>query len=100
MTFEYYSLVIYPKIEKGEINKFRKKYDYLVDIIEPHITLIFPVKVPSDIKEDSLMLHLNQILKKWKRFDIEIKGLHLSWDNWLFLLITKGNQEIIRLHGF
>ena len=98
MAFNYYSLIIYPNINTNGINSFRKKYDYLVNIIEPHITLIFPVKIPTEIEEKDLIMHIQEIANSWKKFEIKIKGLELSWDNWLFLLIQKGNQNIIKLH--
>jgi 2'-5' RNA ligase len=98
MGFDYYSLVIYPKIKKEVINSFRKKYDPLINIIGFHITLIFPVKVPTDITENDLIRHIQKIANSWEKFDIEINGLELAWDNWLFLLIKKGNSKIIKLH--
>jgi len=98
MVFEYYSLVIFPKINGKKINSFRKKYDPLINIIDFHITLIFPVKIPTDIKENELIEHIKKISNSTKKFDINIKGLELSWDNWLFLLMKKGNSKIIKLH--
>lgn len=98
MDFDYYSLIIYPNINTKGINSFRQKYDYLVNIIEPHITLIFPVRVPIEINEKDLITHIQEVVHSWKKFEIKIKGLKISWDNWLFLLIQKGNQIIINLH--
>ena len=98
MEFEYYSLIIYPNISTEGINSFRKKYDPLINVIEPHITLIFPVKIPLDIKERELIIHIQKIANSWKKFKIEIKDLKLAWDNWLFLLIKNGNSKIIKLH--
>lgn len=98
MVFNYYSLVVYPDIEKQAINSFREKYDNLVNVIEPHITLIFPIKVPTDILEEDLVNHIQEIINSWEAFDIEIKGLELSWDNWLFLLVKDGNSKIVKLH--
>jgi len=98
MKFNYYSLVIYPKIKRKKVNSFRKKYDPLINIIDFHITLIFPIKIPTDIKKDNFLEHIQKIANSWKKFDINIKGLELAWDNWLFLLIKKGNSKIIQLH--
>lgn len=98
MEFNYYSLVIYPNIHKKKINLFRKKYDPLINIIEPHITIIFPVRVPTNITEHEIISHIEKILSSWKEFNIEIRGLKLSWDNWLFLLLKDGNIEVIKLH--
>ena len=98
MVFDYYSLVIYPNIKTGEINSFRKKFDPLTNVIAPHLTLIFPVRVPVDVEEKELVLHVQKIVNSWGKFNIEIKGLELAWDNWLFLLVKKGNSKIIKLH--
>jgi len=98
MAFDYYSLVIYPNINTREINYFRKKYDFLVNVIKPYVTLIFPVKVPLEIQEKNLVKHIQKIVNSWKKFEIKIKGLELSWNNWLFLLIQKGNSKIVKLH--
>ena len=93
-----YALVYYPKLEKKKVERFRRKYDPLVDIIEPHITLIFPLPA-NRIDENRLVNHINKTLSKWKPFDIHITGLKKSWDCWLFLLIKKGGNSIIKLHN-
>lgn len=98
MNFNYYSLVIFPDIDNEKINSFRKRFDPLVDTIGFHITLIFPVKVPREIKEVTLIEHIQSIADRWKTFDLEIRGLALLWDNWLCLAIEEGNPEIIKLH--
>jgi hypothetical protein len=38
-----YALVHYPTVDVGSINQLRKKYDPQIDLIEPHLTLVFPV---------------------------------------------------------
>lgn len=93
----YYALVHYPKLENEKVEKFRKKYDPLVDVIEPHITLIFPLPA-NQIDESQLVDHINKTLSKWKPFDIHLTGLKKSWDCWLFLLIKKGGNSITKLH--
>lgn len=98
MNFKFYSLVFYPTIDTHGIDSFRAKYDFLADVIKPHITLIFPVRIPTDIHESDLLEHIQQITDTWKKFEIRIQGLELSWDNWLFLTVSKGNQRIIELH--
>jgi hypothetical protein len=90
--------VIYPNINTKGINSFRRKYDPLIKVIEHHITLIFPVRIPVDINERELIIHIQKIANSWKKFKIEIKDLKLAWDNWLFLLIKNGNSKIIQLH--
>jgi len=98
MTFNYYSLIIYPTIKTDKINLFRKKYDPFFNVIEPHISLIFPVKVPTEITENKLIKHIQKTISSYKKFAIEIGGSDIAWDNWLFLLLKKGNSKIIKLH--
>jgi 2'-5' RNA ligase len=94
----YYALVHYPKLEKKKVKEFRRKYDPLVNIIEPHITLIFPLPA-NQIDESQLVDHINKTLSKWKPFDIHMTGFKKSWDCWLFLLIKEGGNSIIKLHN-
>lgn len=92
-----YALVHYPKVDVQRINQFRKKYDPQVDLIEPHITLMFPIS--ESIGEDNLVNHLEHVLSHWQSFPIHLQGLEKSWDDYLFLLIQEGNDEIIHLHS-
>ncbi|MCC5663695.1 2'-5' RNA ligase family protein [Nostoc sp. CHAB 5784] len=92
-----YALVYYLNINTKRINKFRQKYDPQVDLIEPHITLVFPLL--QSIDEDSLTLHIKSILSTWKPFPIHLKGLQKSWDEYLFLMVQEGKEDIIKLHN-
>lgn len=92
----FYALVHYPAVDKVSINQLRKKYDPQVDVIEPHITIVFPV--PESVGEQHLVLHIENVLLEWKPFTIHLKGLQQSWDNHLFLLIQEGKADVIRLH--
>ena len=38
-----YALVFRPKIDTSKIDKFRLKYDPHIDLIQPHIALVFPI---------------------------------------------------------
>lgn len=68
----------------------------MVHLIAPHITILFPV--PDEIGEDTLVDHIEAVLKPWEPFPIRLKGFDKSWDNWLFLTLEDGNTEVIRLH--
>ncbi|HVG19109.1 MAG TPA: 2'-5' RNA ligase family protein [Blastocatellia bacterium] len=91
-----YALVHYPNAGARRINAFRKKYDPQVELIEPHITLMFPV--PESIGEDKLVHHLHSVLSGRQPFPIHLRGLHKSPDDCLFLLVQEGKTEIIDLH--
>jgi 2'-5' RNA ligase len=96
----YYVLLYYPRFEKKTeemIMAFRKKYDPFVDSWKPHIPFIFPVPC-SEFEEAKLTEHIETVLKNWEPFPIQIGGFRKSWDHWLFLLLKKGNEEVIALH--
>jgi 2'-5' RNA ligase len=93
----YYTLLYYPKFTDDKVNEFRKKHDKHHKKWKAHLTLIFPIS-DKEIEEKVLIRHLELILKKWKKFDIHLKGLEKSWDHWLFLILKEGNEKVIKLH--
>jgi 2'-5' RNA ligase len=92
----FYSLVHFPQIDTSRMAAFRQKYDPYVGLVDPHITLVFPV--PDSFGKDLLIQHIEKQLSGWKPFEIRVKGLEKAWDHWLFLVLEKGNSEVIRLH--
>ncbi len=92
-----YALVHYPNVDTRRINQLRMKYDPQVGLIEPHITLMFPV--PGFMGKENLVHHLARVLSSWLAFPIHLQGLQISSDDHLFLLIQEGNANILRLHS-
>ncbi len=91
-----YALIHYPNIDTRHINQLRKKYDPQFELIEPHITLMFPVA--ESIGEEDLVHHLENVLSNRQSFPIHLQGYQISSDDYLFLLIREGSANIIRLH--
>ena len=91
-----YALVHYPAIDTRHIDALRRKYDPQVDLISPHITLLFPV--PDSIGESSLVSHLEHVLSHSPSFPIHLRGLEQSADHYLFLVLQEGRAEVIHLH--
>jgi 2'-5' RNA ligase len=92
-----FAVVHYPNLDTQRINQFRRRYDPQVDLIEPHITLMFPV--PESIGEKNLVNHLESVLRGRQPFPIHLQGLQKSWDDYLFLMIQEGRTDIIGLHN-
>ncbi|MEI5906321.1 2'-5' RNA ligase family protein [Bacillus spongiae] len=91
------SICIFPSLENGnEINKLRRKYDPLHDLIPPHITLVFPFI--SNLSSNQMNDHITEVLKKEKSFDIYLQGITGADETYLFLNVKVGNDTIIRLH--
>ena len=91
-----YALVHYPNVDTRHINRLRMKYDPQVQLIEPHITLMFPVS--ESIGEDYLVHHLEIVLRTWQSFPVHLQGCQISSDDYLFLMIQEGKTNVIRLH--
>ena len=92
-----YALVHYPNINTEHINQIKQKYDPQFDLIEPHITLVFPII--KSINENNLIFHIDNILSKWKIFPICLQGLQKSWDEYMFLMIEEGKVDLVKLHN-
>ncbi|MBD2435598.1 2'-5' RNA ligase family protein [Nostoc sp. FACHB-110] len=91
-----YALVYYPNINTEYIQQIRQQSDPQFDLIEPHITLVFPIN--ASINENKLIAHIESILSNWKTFHIHLQGLQKSWDEYLFLIVESGKLDIIKLH--
>jgi len=91
-----YALAHFPTVDTRQIDELRRKYDPQVDLIAPHITLVFPV--PDSLSKSHLVSHVVNVLRSCKQFSISLQGLEQSWDNCLFLLLQEGRTEVIRLH--
>jgi 2'-5' RNA ligase len=89
----YHALVHFPRIDTTAIQRFRRKYDPTVDLIAPHITILFPL-AEDKMDEEALAEHISSVLEKWQAFPAHLCGLVKAWDHWLFLALHEGNEEV------
>lgn len=90
-------ILIFPKFDNIDlIQKIRKKYDRLADLVEPHITLAFPFS--DNMSNDDLIDNLCILLKNYSPFAVTFRGVSLSDDNYIFLNCIEGTKEIVKLH--
>lgn len=94
------TIMIFPEFENVDIiDGIRTKYDPLVDLVRPHITIVFPFELA--VSNEELSVILENRLSRVKPFEIEMHGFSKCEDrfgNYLFLNMTKGAESIIRLH--
>ena len=91
-----YAIVIYPELkDDSKIENFRKKYDPYFQLIKPHLTLVFPF---PDLDREKIKNHLSKKIGEFGEFDLRLRGLEKSFDNWIFLTMQDGNSKIIELH--
>lgn len=95
------TILIFPTFSNIKIiDDLRQKYDPLANIIEPHITLVFPFK--SNLKKEDIVDILNEMLKNTGKFILSLKDVSKSEDvygNYLFLNIDKGYEDIIKMNN-
>jgi hypothetical protein len=84
-----------PSALAKQVQPFREEYDPTARLIEPHLTIVFPV---AGLSEDVLAEHIAGVLKSWSPFTIQLTGFSKSWDQWLFLLVGNGNERVVKLH--
>lgn len=90
-----YAIVFFPKVNVEKLQVFRKKYDPLWNILDPHITMVFPF---SGISEEQIVQHLETIAKHIQPFQINMNGFMKSFDDYLFLLVNGGKEKVFVLH--
>jgi 2'-5' RNA ligase len=78
------------------IERLRAKYDPLFNLIQPHITLVFPFD--SDLSTNALEKHLHDAIRGHSPFRVVLKGITGYPGGYLFLNVKVGNDEIIALH--
>lgn len=94
------TIMIFPEFENIDvINDIRKKYDPLVDLVLPHITLVFPFD--SELTNDELSIYLKECLSGIQPFKIELEGFSKQvnkYGNYLLLNVVQGMDVIKYIH--
>lgn len=94
------TIMIFPEFENMEIiDNIRKQYDPLCELVQPHITLVFPFE--SQISNEELAEILKVRLQGIKPFKLKLGGISKQEDtfgNYLFLDVLQGVNEVDYIH--
>ena len=94
------SILLFPEFQNMElIEGIRKQYDPFVSLISPHITLVFPFV--SRYKEKDVKELVKEKSKAFSPFRLSMQGIVKYQENgeqYLFLQVKEGAEEIRRLH--
>ena len=91
------AIVIFPQCSHIElIQRLRQAYDPLATALPPHLTLVFPFE--SDISPEHLLRHLNSVAQKFSPFQLLMRGITGHTNEYLFLNVKRGNDQLIALH--
>lgn len=78
------------------IHALRTKYDPLADHIPPHLTLVFPFE--SLMSTADLRDHTSDCVARIPPFRLVLTGITGAEQEYLFLNVKVGNDQIIALH--
>lgn len=94
-----WAIVIFPEFapeQRAAIDRVRAAYDPLASAIAPHITLVFPFE--ATLSADDLLRHIRTSVAGIRPFEVALRGVTGQEDEWLFLNVKRGNDQIIALH--
>jgi len=90
---------IFPRFQDSKlINDFRRKYDYLHQYIEPHITLVFPFF--SNLTDNEIAADLSKLVADINSFKISCCGFSKlkGNDNCIAMNILLGFTDIYKMY--
>ncbi len=93
---KYLALVYYPEIKNQGFHNFRMTYEPFAFLLPAHIPFIFPLEESFGVER--LKSHINSVLTGWRAFEMHFFKLEKTWDHWLFLGASEGNENAIALH--
>jgi len=93
-------VVAFPRIQSvhewAEILSVRDRLDPLARKIPAHVTLVFPFE--SAMSNFELETHLRELVAQSRRFGVVFRGITAYENEYLFLNIRRGNDEVMQLH--
>lgn len=95
------SIVLIPQFRGIEmVENIREKYDPLARTINAHIALVTPFESTFSTKE--LENWIKKVLNRMEPFELELRGISMAsnaFENYLFLNIVRGREELMQLNG-
>ena len=93
------AIVIFPEFgsDTNLIQDIRNQYDPLASKIAPHITLVFPFE--SEISSKVLRQYIKTSLQGFKAFNLSMQQISHEAENYLFLNLIKGREDIMKIHN-
>jgi 2'-5' RNA ligase len=93
-------VVAFPRVESAgewrQILSVRDRFDPLAGAIPPHLTLVFPFE--DALSDVALEQHLRSVVTDVPCFPVVLREITAHDDQYLFLNVKRGNDELIQLH--
>jgi 2'-5' RNA ligase len=88
--------VIFPNGDLDRIERFRQTWDPLSTSVPAHITLVFPVDEP--VPEDELQRDFDALFSASPEFAVTATTVQPWEDEYLFLVLDQGADQVCGLH--
>jgi len=94
------ALVAFPRVADApawaRVLSARGRFDPLVHLVPPHLTLVFPFE--DTLSDAALDEHVLGVVARQRSFAVTLQGITAHEDEYLFLNVKRGNDELIQLH--
>lgn len=91
-----YAIVTFPEAETTEVEEFRSRWDPQSTVVAAHVTLAFPFDWPATL--DDLVTAVAQVASEHRAFPLCVRDATIWEDQYLFLMVVQGHDEIAGLH--
>src|SRR5215510_14867364 len=96
-------VLAYPELSEKDfqpIQEFRKNYDPLYSVVDPHFTLVFPI---ADLKKEDFVSEITDKSQGFEQFEFTICQATIHKDSFsnsffVFLVPDKKHNDFIKLH--
>lgn len=92
-----YAVIYRPTSNTAALQTIREKYDPTAELINPHVTLVFPFS-SALFDHYRVATHVSSCARQAEQFDARFSRTELSWDQWLFLVADEGRRQFTQLH--
>jgi 2'-5' RNA ligase len=89
-------LAIFPEMKSAEVERFRSRWDPLAAAVPAHITIAYPFEWSGPAS--SLADAVRPVLAAFAPFTLELATTAIWEEEYLFLLVKRGREQIWRLH--
>ena len=91
-------ILLFPDLtNRGQIDRYRERFDPLAQKIAPHVTLVFPFE-SADLESDALAHDVAERIHGIDAFDLEVPPPAVFDEGYVYLGVTSGASHIRRLH--
>jgi 2'-5' RNA ligase len=92
-----YAIVVFPETDaSATVEALRRRFDPLATMIPAHVTLVFPFE--GTVASTDLRSHVEQAVADVHAFEVRLAGVSTAEDEYIFLGLEVGGDDIVALH--